>query len=91
MACCLTAPSHYLNQCCLINCRDLCHSPKGNNTGNAYESNHYDAFENDIFKIKAVSARAQGVNRASLSVVQFLAIKFELELKNVIEIGPVLS
>ena len=35
MACCLMAPSHYLNQCWLIIKEVLWHSPKGNFTGNA--------------------------------------------------------
>ena len=47
MACCLTAPSHYLNQCWLIICRAMCHSPTGNSTENVHESNH--AFENYTF------------------------------------------
>ena len=32
MACCLTAPIHYLNQCCLIISQVLWHSPAGNFT-----------------------------------------------------------
>ena len=32
IACCLTAPSHYLNQCWLIINEVLCHSPKGSIT-----------------------------------------------------------
>ena len=35
MACCLTAPSHYLNQCRLIICEVSWHSPEGNFTGSA--------------------------------------------------------
>ena len=35
MACCLMAPSHYLNQCWLIISKVLRHSPEGNFTGNA--------------------------------------------------------
>ena len=35
MACCLTAPSHYLRQCWLIFGEDQWHSPEGNFTGNA--------------------------------------------------------
>ena len=46
MAWCLTAPSHYMNQCLLIICGVLHHSPEVSSTGNAYESNHYNAFEN---------------------------------------------
>ena len=46
MACCLTTPSHYLNQCWPIICGVLHHSHEVSSTGNAYESNHYNAFEN---------------------------------------------
>ena len=35
MACCITAPSHYLNRCWLIITEVLWHSPEGNYTGNA--------------------------------------------------------
>ena len=59
MACCLTAPSHYLNQCWLIICGVLHHSPEVSSTGNAYESNHYNAFENYLFKIKVTIPRVQ--------------------------------
>ena len=38
MACCLTAPSHYLYQCWRIISWVLCHSPIGNSTENAHES-----------------------------------------------------
>ena len=62
MTCCLTAPSHCLNQCWLIFCGVLYNSPEVNSTGNAYESNHYNAFENDTFKIKVTTPRGQWVN-----------------------------
>ena len=39
MACCLTAPSHYLNQCWLIMNGVLWHSPKTNFTGSAHDNN----------------------------------------------------
>ena len=39
MACCLTAPSHYLNQCCLITKCVLWHWPESNFTRNAHELN----------------------------------------------------
>ena len=59
MACCLTAPSHYLNQCWLIICGV-------NSTGNAYESNHYNAFENYFFKIKVIIPTGQWVKLSVL-------------------------
>ena len=46
MAWCLTAPSHYPNQCWLIISSALHHSHHVNNTGNAHESNHCSAFKN---------------------------------------------
>ena len=54
MACCLTAPSHYLNQCWLIIREILWHSPEGNFTGNDQDIYPYE-FENDKFKITATS------------------------------------
>ena len=47
MACCLTAPSHCLNQCWLVICIVLYNSP---------------TFENYTFKIKTTSRRGQWVN-----------------------------
>ena len=47
MACCLTAPSHYLNQCWLIISEVLWHSPEGNFTGNAPDIYNWYDFEND--------------------------------------------
>ena len=41
MACCLTAPSHYLNQCWLIISKMLRHSPEGNFAGNAPNIYHW--------------------------------------------------
>ena len=41
MACCLTAPSHYLNQCWLIVSKVLWHSSEGNFTKNASATNHW--------------------------------------------------
>ena len=46
MACCLTASSHYLNQCWLFISIVLHQSPEGNSTGNAHEKNHCSTFEN---------------------------------------------
>ena len=43
MAWCLTAPSHYLNQCWFFTSTILCHSAKG--TGNTHKSNHHNAFD----------------------------------------------
>ena len=61
LACCLTAPSHYLKPCWLITRRVLWYLPKGSSTGNAHESNHNNVFENYTLKIKAMSPRGQWV------------------------------
>ena len=47
MVCCLTAPSHYLNQCWLIITKVLQHLPEGNFVGNAPDIYHWYHFEND--------------------------------------------
>ena len=59
MACCLTAPSHYLNLCWLIISEVLCHTPKSNFT-HAYDLNH-DVFGDYIFKMTTTSPRGQWV------------------------------
>ena len=61
MACCLTAPRHYLNQFWLIITMVLHHSLKGNNTENALESDHCNVIENHTFKIKALSPKKHWV------------------------------
>ena len=45
MACCLMAPSHYLNQCWLIISEVLWHSPDGNFTWNAQDIYPWREFE----------------------------------------------
>ena len=45
MACCLTAPSHYLNQCWLMITEVLWHSPDSNFTENAWDIYHWNEFE----------------------------------------------
>ena len=62
MACCLSAPSHYLNQCWLIIVEVLWHSPEGNFTGNAHNIHPWYVFENDWFWITAASPSDQWVN-----------------------------
>ena len=62
MVCCLTAPSHYLNQCWLIISEVLWHSPEGNFTWNAQDMYPWREFENCLFKITSTSPRGQSVN-----------------------------
>ena len=62
MACCLMAPSHYLNQCWLITKGVLWHSPESNFTGNAQDITLKNEFENYNFKIINPFPRGQRVN-----------------------------
>ena len=62
MACCLTAPSHYLNQCLLIISEVLWHSPEGNVTINAQDIYPCYELENYWSKIMATFPRGQWVN-----------------------------
>ena len=62
MACCLKAPSHYLNQCWLIMNLMLWHPPENNSIGISQNINSINEFENHNFKIITVSPRGQWVN-----------------------------
>ena len=62
MACCLTAPSHYLNSCWQIISEVQWHSHKRNFTRNVSTINHYNPFENYISKISFKFPRGQWVN-----------------------------
>ena len=68
MACCLTAPSHYLNQCWLINNEVLWHLHEGNFTGNAQEIDPWLEFQNYQFKITATFLRGQWVKNMFLLI-----------------------
>ena len=61
MTCCLTAPSHYLNQCWLPISEVLWHSPESNFTWNAPAIISHNNFEKYTFKIAATSPRDQWV------------------------------
>ena len=61
MACCLMAPSHYLNQCWLITNGALWYSPYKNFTGSAWDISSWYEFENYDFEIKAISPMGQWV------------------------------
>ena len=67
MACCLTAPSHYLNQCWLLISDVSWHSSENNWTVSAQAIILYNNFENDALKITATSPRGQWVNSLWLS------------------------
>ena len=63
MVCCLTAPSHYLNQCWLITGEVLWHSLNGNFIGNAQNIYHLNKFENYQSRD---TARPPGANELKL-------------------------
>ena len=65
MACCLTASSHYLNQCWLIINGVLWYSPYNNFTSSAWDISSWYEFENYNFEIMATSPRGQWVNQCS--------------------------
>ena len=62
MACCLMAPSHYLNQFWLYIGKDFWHSHEGNFTGNAQDFYPSCDFENKKFGITDTLTRGQWVN-----------------------------
>ena len=57
MAWCLTAPSHYLNQCWLIISEVQWHSHQGNFTRDASTTNHQNLFKNYMSKIVSKFSR----------------------------------
>ena len=61
MACCLTATNDYLNQCWLFTIEIQCHSYWGNFTRDVSTINHWNPFENYIFKIWLKFPRAKWV------------------------------
>ena len=62
MACCLTAPSHYLNQCWLIISEVQWHSYQGKFTRYASTINHQNPLENYISKISLKFPGANELN-----------------------------
>ena len=62
MACCLTAPSHYLNQCWFIISTVQWHSYKGSLTRDNSAIDHSNQLENYSSKIYFESPRGQWVN-----------------------------
>ena len=68
MACCLTAPSHYLNQCWLIISEVLWHLPENNFTGNVQDTYHW--YESEKLLIQDFSSNSQG-SMSSLHVPVF--------------------
>ena len=62
MACCLSAPNHYLNQCWLIIIKVQWHSSEPNFTRDTSATNHWNKLENYLSKISFKSPRGQWVN-----------------------------
>ena len=62
MACCLTAPSHYLNQCWLITSKVKLRSSKGKFTTDTSAVNHWNYLENSLPEIIFKFPRGQWVN-----------------------------
>ena len=63
MACCLTAPSHYLHQCWLIISKVLWHSSEGIIMRRSEDTNQQNKIENYIIRIAFRSPRGQWVNK----------------------------
>ena len=66
IACCLTAPSHYLNQSWLIINEVLCHSCDLNFTRNAQDIYPWYEIENNWFNITTTYARGQRVKNSQV-------------------------
>ena len=64
MACCLMAPSHYLNQCWLIINNVEWHSSKGKFTRDTSAINHWNYLENQVPKISFKFPWGQWVNNS---------------------------
>ena len=81
IACCLTAPSHYLNQCWLIISKDLWHSSEGNFTEDISAINHCNWLEQYSSKISLKSPRPQWVKTPEIYmyiIINFLNISSDL-------------
>ena len=65
MACCLMAPSHYLNQCWLLICQVVWYSPESSFEANVQAICLHNKFENYTFKITATSPSVQSVKHVT--------------------------
>ena len=75
MACCLTAPSHYLNQCWLIISKVQWHSSGSHFTRDTLDINHWNQFENYLSKLLFNSPRGQWVKpSANISFIWWTQI-----------------
>ena len=74
MACCLTAPSHYLNQCWLLISEVLWHSPDSNFTENTSDIYLWNEFEIYWFETVVKYPRGQWVNSIFCVSLQLLVL-----------------
>ena len=74
MACCLTAPSHYLNQYWFLISEALWDSPDSNFTVSVQPTILYNRFENYVFDIIATSRRDQRVNYFAVHLEHLLQV-----------------
>ena len=75
MACCLTAPSHYLNQCWLDVYALLRHSFESKFTVSAITAILYNELENQSFKITPTTPRVQWVEPFSTNIGIYSSIR----------------
>ena len=66
LACCLTVPSHYLNQCWLLITKLLWHSPECNFTASAKTTILYHEYENYTFEVAVPSLISKWISRRIL-------------------------
>ena len=78
MACCLMAPSHYLNQSWLTISEFLRHSPERNFTFDAQTNVLCNELENCTFRISAISPMCPWVKSDNVSVVVYTCISCAL-------------
>ena len=69
MACCLTAPSHYLNKCWFIFSKVQWHSVEGNLTRDSSPFNHKNKLENYLSKILLKFPRGQWVKESKTMMI----------------------
>ena len=74
VACCLTVPSHYLNQCWLIINKVQSHSSGNHFTKDTSAINHWNQFENYLSKFSLKFPRGQWVK--VLHAVQYFCHQF---------------
>ena len=75
MAYCLTAPSHYLNQCWLVISKVLWHSSDGIVMRRSEDTNQQNKIENYIFRIAFRSPRDQWVNHYYHNMIHWITFK----------------